>query len=78
MLIVESLRMGMGASSMQIYRDSKMPGTEVAHLKCTKVSESQLMETSADNEDHKMLHFELCDSILSYTSTVRKLQPQSQ
>lgn len=30
-----------------------MPGTEDAHLKCTKVSESQLMGANADNKDHK-------------------------
>lgn len=52
MLIVESLRTRMGASSMQIYSDSEMPGTEVAHLKCTKVPESQLMGANADNKDH--------------------------
>lgn len=77
MLIVESLRTRMGASSMQIERDSEMPVTEVARLKCTKVSESQLMGASADNKDHKYYIMNYV-KFLAICQFERKLKPHSQ
>lgn len=47
--------------------------SEVAHLKCTKVSESQLIGANEDNKDHEMLRSELCE-IFRYILFLRKVQ----